>query len=87
LRYGSRIEQVMLTNEWYRENMPKYKAAFEDSKIELPKDAEILADHRLMRMERGIRANSGGSDEGRGRSSTSWRFGDCRGARILRKFS
>lgn len=25
LRYGSRIEQVMLTTEWYRESMPKYK--------------------------------------------------------------
>ena len=54
LRYGSRVEQVMLTNEWYRENMPKYKASFEDRKIELPMDAEILADHRLLRMERGI---------------------------------
>jgi phage FluMu gp28-like protein len=35
LRYGSLIEQVMLTNEWYRENMLKYKAAFQDRKIEL----------------------------------------------------
>jgi phage FluMu gp28-like protein len=54
LHYGSRIEQVMLTTEWYRESMPKYKAAFEDAKIELPRDAEILADHRLLRMERGV---------------------------------
>ena len=54
LRYGSRVEQVMLTTEWYRESMPKYKAAFEDANIELPRDAEILADHRLLRMERGV---------------------------------
>src|SRR4051812_17477820 len=33
-RYGAtRIEQVMLTAEWYRANMPPYKAAFEDDTI------------------------------------------------------
>jgi phage FluMu gp28-like protein len=54
LRYGSRIQQVMLTVEWYRENMPRYKAAFEDGNIELPRDADILADHRLLRMQQGV---------------------------------
>ena len=54
LRYGTRIEQVMLSEQWYRDNMPRYKAAFEDGVIELPKDAEILADHRMLRMERGV---------------------------------
>lgn len=54
LRYGSRIEQVMLSSEWYRDNMPRYKAAFEDGMIELPADAEILADHRMLRMEQGV---------------------------------
>jgi phage FluMu gp28-like protein len=54
LRYGARIEQVMLSVEWYRENMPRYKAAFEDGKIELPRHADILADHRLLRMQQGV---------------------------------
>ncbi len=54
LRYGSRVEQVMLSTEWYRDNMPRYKAAFEDGGIELPKDADILADHRALVMERGV---------------------------------
>jgi phage FluMu gp28-like protein len=54
LRYGSRVEAVMLSQEWYRDNMPRYKAAFEDANIELPKDADILADHRMLRMEKGI---------------------------------
>ena len=54
LRYGARIEQVMLTSEWYRDNMPRYKAAFEDGTIELPADADILGDHRMIRMEQGI---------------------------------
>lgn len=53
-RYGARIRQVMLSTEWYRENMPRYKAAFEDGMIELPRDAEILADHRALVMEQGI---------------------------------
>ena len=29
-RYGARIAQVMLSVEWYREQMPRFKAAFED---------------------------------------------------------
>jgi phage FluMu gp28-like protein len=54
-RYGSgRISQVMLSPAWYRENMPPYKAAFEDAMITLPRDAEILNDHRAIRMEKGI---------------------------------
>jgi len=44
----------MLSVEWYRENMPRYKAAFEDGSIEVPKDPEILADHRMLRMEKGM---------------------------------
>ena len=54
-RYGaSRIEQVMLSTEWYRENMPRYKAAYEDRYIEIPKDADVLKDHRAVRMEKGV---------------------------------
>jgi phage FluMu gp28-like protein len=54
LRYGARVEQVMLSVEWYRKNMPRYKAAFEDGRIELPRHADILADHRMLRMEQGV---------------------------------
>ncbi|MFZ1890084.1 MAG: hypothetical protein WAU33_18835 [Candidatus Binataceae bacterium] len=53
-RYGARIAQVMLSAEWYRENMPRYKAAFEDGAIELPRDGDILADHRAIVLEQGI---------------------------------
>lgn len=66
--YGSgRIEQVMLTPAWYNENFPPYKAALEDNSVVLPKDADILADHRLVRMERGVpripdKARTEGSD-------------------------
>jgi hypothetical protein len=50
-KYGAmRIAQVMLSENWYRENMPKYKAAFEDRSILLPKDADIIEDHRAFRV-------------------------------------
>ncbi len=51
---GGRIQQVMITVEWYRDAMPKYKAAFEDRVILLPQDADILDDHRAFKMEKGV---------------------------------
>ncbi len=53
-RYGARIAQVMLSEPWYRENMPPFKAAFEDAMIVLPRDRDILADHRALQMVRGV---------------------------------
>jgi phage FluMu gp28-like protein len=67
-RYGAtRIEQVMLSNQWYLDNMPRLKSAFEDQTIEIPRDADVLADLRAVRMEKGIAkvpedARSRGSD-------------------------
>ncbi|WP_288843422.1 terminase large subunit domain-containing protein [uncultured Deefgea sp.] len=55
-RYSAlRIAQVMLSEAWYRENMPPVKAALEDGTlIDLPLDADILADLRLVQIIRGI---------------------------------
>ena len=54
-KYGaSRIAQVMLSQEWYRENMPPFKAAIEDKKLTLPQDADVLADLRTIVMEKGV---------------------------------
>lgn len=81
-KYGSgRIEQVMLTTQWYREHFPPYKAAIEDGDVTLPKDADILADHRLVRMERGVprvpeNARTTGADGGQ-------RHGDSAVAAVL----
>lgn len=68
--YGAwRVRPVMLSTEWYRDNMPRYKAAFEDGLILLPRDADILDDHRLIRMEKGVakvpeNAHTRGTDGG-----------------------
>jgi len=54
-KYGARrIAQVMISVEWYRENMPPYKAAFEDRTITAPRDADVLADHRALVMDKGV---------------------------------
>ncbi len=54
-KYGQqRISEVMLSETWYRENMPKYKAAFEDRTILLPLDADIIDDHRAIKMIKGV---------------------------------
>lgn len=54
-KYGAdRIAQVMLSVEWYRANMPPLKAAFEDQTLVAPKDADVLADLRAVRMEKGV---------------------------------
>ena len=53
--YGaSRIFQVMLSETWYRENMPKYKAAIEDKSVLLPYDADIIEDHRFIKVIKGV---------------------------------
>ncbi|MGE4406054.1 terminase large subunit domain-containing protein [Pseudomonas sp.] len=54
-RYGAaRITQVMLTENWYREEMPKWKTHFEDGTIEVPKNDEHMEDYRAVKMVRGV---------------------------------
>ncbi|WP_323034539.1 hypothetical protein [Pararhodobacter sp.] len=53
-RYGSRIEQVMLSEGWYRENMPPMKAMIEDASITLPKDRDVHGDFRALTIVRGV---------------------------------
>lgn len=54
-RYGAaRIEQVMLSEGWYRDNTAPFKAAFEDGTIELPRDADTQADLRAFEVVRGV---------------------------------
>jgi len=65
-RYGSdRIAQVMITEQWYRDAMPAYKAAFEDQTITDAKDADLIDDHRAVKMIRGVAKVPEGRQKGK----------------------
>lgn len=54
-RYGSSCsEEVMLSQSWYLENMPRMKAGFEDDLIQLPRDQDVLNDLRAIQVIKGI---------------------------------
>jgi phage FluMu gp28-like protein len=54
-KYGPlRIEQVKMSADWYLENFPPLKSAFEDGTILLPKDADGADDLALVQTIRGI---------------------------------
>jgi len=54
-RYGAgRIEQVMATVGWYREHMPRVKAAVEDRTITAPRHDDVLADLRAIKRIDGV---------------------------------
>ena len=54
-RYGStRIEEIKLSDSWYLENMPPFKAAFEDGTLTIPADADQMNDLRALQVINGI---------------------------------
>lgn len=54
-RYGEGlIDQVMLSESWYRDNMPRLKARLEDGELALPKDNLILDDLRAFKVVKGV---------------------------------
>lgn len=54
-QYGElRTEAVMLNIPWYRENGQPLKTAFEDDWIEIPADADITSDLRLLVVKNGV---------------------------------
>lgn len=73
--YGyERVELVMLSETWYREQMPPMKAAFEDAQIELPRDKDVLADLRAIKVVRGVARVPDGKAKG---SDGGQRHGDA----------
>ncbi len=53
-RYGSRVEEIKFTEDWYRENWPPAKAALEDDMVNLPMDRDIHTDLRGVKLIRGV---------------------------------
>jgi len=74
-KYGyERVELVMLSETWYREQMGQLKAAFEDALIELPRDKDVLADLRAFKVVRGVARIPDGKSKG---SDGGQRHGDA----------
>jgi phage FluMu gp28-like protein len=53
-KFGAWIEAVMLSEPWYRENMPPLKAGFEDGTLEIPADRDTQTDIRMLKLVRGV---------------------------------
>jgi phage FluMu gp28-like protein len=83
-RYGAmRIAQVMLSEPWYAEHMPRFRAAFEDGTITAPRDADVLDDLRAIEVIRGVPRIPPGSTSKRGGR----RHGDAAIAMVLGHFA
>lgn len=85
-RYGAeRIAQVMINEPWYRESMPKFKAAFEDGLVALPRDADIVGDHRAIKLVRGVATVMRESKRGKGEDGKkgAQRHGDAAIAHLM----
>lgn len=50
----ARIEKVMLTDKWYAENLPPFKAAFEDKLTTMPRDADHMLDIGALKVINGL---------------------------------
>jgi phage FluMu gp28-like protein len=65
-----RVVELMANDAWYRENSPRFRAAFEDRTILLPADLDVRDDLRQFRMVGGVGKiprdiRNDGSDGGR----------------------
>lgn len=84
-RYGAEaIAEVMLSEGWYREHMPRLKSALEDATFTLPKDADIVDDLRSLEVVRGVARIPDGS---RGKGASGQRHGDAAIAAALALFA
>lgn len=55
IKYGERVEAIMLSEGWYRDHTPAFKAALEDGDIvDMPQDKDILDDHRAFTLVKGV---------------------------------
>jgi phage FluMu gp28-like protein len=53
-KFGSRVEELKFTEDWYRREMPPMKTALEDAMLDIPMDRDIHTDLRSLKLIRGI---------------------------------
>lgn len=85
VKYGERIEAVMLTKAWYRENTPHFKSSLEDGYIEnMSADQDMIEDHRAFVMVNGMARIPA---MGKTNSTNKDRHGDSAIAHLLADFA
>lgn len=77
---ANKVECVMLSQKWYSEHFPKYKSAYEDKSIIVPKSEDVIADHRRVILVKGNPKMDDGRDKG---SDGKQRHGDSAVAGLL----
>lgn len=77
---ASKVECVMLTQAWYAEHFPKYKAAMEAVEMTICAGEDVIADHRRVVLNKGIPKIDDGHDKG---SDGGQRHGDTAVAGVL----
>jgi len=48
------VDSISFTEQFYRDEFPKYKAAFEDRGLTIVRHDDVLEDHRAVRLVRGV---------------------------------
>ncbi|WP_321495620.1 hypothetical protein [uncultured Desulfobacter sp.] len=77
------VEEVMLSQGWYREHSPRLKSNLEDRTFWIPKRSTILDDFRAMKVKKGIAM----PPEGKNQSGANQRHCDAAVAAILALFA
>ncbi|MBS0367586.1 MAG: hypothetical protein JSS57_00130 [Proteobacteria bacterium] len=77
---ASRVECVMLSQQWYAANFPHYKQALEDTSMIIPGGEDVIADHRRVVLDKGSPRMDEGKDKG---SDGGQRHGDSAVAGVL----
>lgn len=89
VKYGfNRIERVMLTEGWYRDNMPLFKAALEDDTFyDIPADKDVVSDVRAFRMVKGVARIPEKRTNEKGEKAGPKRHGDAGIAAVLADYA
>lgn len=53
-KFGERISEVKLSQEWYRANSPAYIEAFGDQSISIAADEDVVRDHQALQWINGV---------------------------------
>ncbi len=51
---GLMVDEIQFTEQFYRDEFPKYKAQFEDRALSIIRHDDVLEDHRAVRLVRGV---------------------------------